>query len=159
MHAVGEQKMAGREQLRVTTNLILKEEGHPTLTSEQVDAVFKGIVKLLSDGDRVQVQHFGTFFRKMSLPRTSHNPQNPAVKIEVPGKVKMGLQVMLPPFEMTSEEKTKMALQEEIMKNQKAGTPAKPAEAKKPAPAKKAEAKKPAEAKKAEPAAEAKPAE
>jgi nucleoid DNA-binding protein len=125
--------MAGRENLRVEANKILKAAGHATLPNEALQAVFEALIGMLKSGDRVQIQEFGTFFRKIQAPRKSRNPKT-GETLHIPGKIKMGFSSTIQPFEATEAETVQIKkladAQEAFAKTQVAAPAAKPPAAK-----------------------------
>src|SRR5579872_4941936 len=100
--------MSGRDELIKLTNEKLKAKAtegktETPINAEQVDAIFETVLDILKTGDRVMIQHFGSFVRKVQAPRLARNPQN-GQKIEVPARVKLDLQATAPHFELNEKE-------------------------------------------------------
>jgi DNA-binding protein HU-beta len=124
--------MAGRDQLVQATNEKLKAKGLEPIKAEQVDTVFETIVDLLKSGDKVGIQHFGSFIRRLQMPRTARNPQT-GTPIEVPARVRLDLQTTVPAFELNEEEQTQLKKQLDAVAAAKAKAAAAPTPAAKPA--------------------------
>jgi len=104
--------MAGKDQLVVKVNEKLRKMELPTIRHEHIDALFDEIIEMVKGGDRVQLQHFGSFFRRLQAPRVARNPKT-GEPINVVARVKFDLQSSVPHFELNEEEKvrvTKMKL-------------------------------------------------
>jgi len=100
--------MAGRDYLRIKVNEILKAENHPAVSPEQIDAIFKGIALVVTTGEKIQLQGFGTFARHLQAPRLGRNPKT-GEPLQIPGKAKLHFQSNMPPFVVTEEEMAKMS--------------------------------------------------
>jgi len=131
--------MSGRENLRVEANKILKTANLPTLSSEACAAVFDALVGMLKNGDRVMIQEFGTFYRKLQAPRVARNPKT-GEQLLIPGKVKVGFCCTVPAFEVNEAEgkQIEKLTAANAKFSEQAAKPAKPAPAPKPAKAPKA---------------------
>lgn len=111
--------MAGRDQLVQSVNTKIKAGVEAkTLTSvdpikaEHIDLIFATITEFVSGGDRVQIQHFGSFLRKVQAARVARNPQTNA-PINVPARVKLDLQTTIPAFDLTEDEAKALKAQQD----------------------------------------------
>jgi DNA-binding protein HU-beta len=107
--------------------------GLEALKAGHVDLLCETITEMIKGGDRVQLQGFGSFHRRVAAAREARNPKT-GEKIHVPAKVRLDFQATVAAFELSDEEKAKLAKAAEKAAAAAASAPAaKAAPAKKPA--------------------------
>jgi DNA-binding protein HU-beta len=78
--------------------------GLEALKAGHVDLLCETITEMIKGGDRVQLQGFGSFHRRVAAAREARNPKT-GEKIHVPAKVRLDFQATVAAFELSDEEK------------------------------------------------------
>jgi nucleoid DNA-binding protein len=97
--------MAGKHELVKRANAALEKAGAkvPPLTETHATALFATLLEMVIEGDRVQINKFGTFRR---IVRGEHKGRDPRTgeSIDIPAHAQLGLVLNIPPFPLTEEE-------------------------------------------------------
>jgi nucleoid DNA-binding protein len=99
--------MAGKTDLVRLINKAIskhsKEEGLEHITATHLDIIAEVIVEQVRAGERVVIQGFGAFYKKLSNPRITRNPyQNTELKL--PARARLDFKPIVDGFEVSDED-------------------------------------------------------